>query len=99
MVSTEDLFVELEGVIRQLTNALQQSRNEVIELKRELNELKSQLDDTQKNLKVLEHKNKEIKVVSGLSGNAEHKRLMKLKLNSLIKEVDLCIAEIKKQSL
>lgn len=99
MISLNDLFVSLEEVTHKLLIKLNKKNEKIIELEKEVSELKKQLNDSKKELKVLENKYKEIKVVSGLSGNAEHKRLMKHKLNSLIKEVDLCIAEVKNKSL
>lgn len=99
MVSLNDLFIDLEKVVQQLLVKLNSKNKRVLELEKEVIELKEELSTSKKELKVLENKYKEIKVVSGLSGNAEHKRLMKHKLNSLIKEVDLCIAEVKNKSL
>lgn len=99
MVSLNDLFIDLEKVVQQLLVKLNSKNKRVLELEKEVVELKEELSASKKELKVLENKYKEIKVVSGLSGNAEHKRLMKHKLNSLIKEVDLCIAEVKNKSL
>ncbi len=43
----------------------------------------------------LEEENNKLKVASAISGNEEYKKLMKLRLNKLIKEIDLCIVELK----
>ncbi len=43
----------------------------------------------------LEDENNKLKVVSALSGNEEYRKLMKLELNKLIKEIDLCLVELK----
>lgn len=99
MVSTNDLITELENVIQQLLLEQKKLKNQLHQANSEQTELQQQLDLSLKEIKILENKNKEMKIVSGLAGNSEHKRLMKHKLNSLIKEVDLCIAEIKKQSI
>ncbi len=48
-----------------------------------------------KDVHSLEEENKKLKVVSAISGNEEYKKLMKLQLNKLIKEIDLCIIELK----
>lgn len=99
MFSTDELITELEGVIERVLQDRNRLVSELNQLKNEKSELLSQLNHAVKDIKVLENKNKEMKVVSGLNGNVEHKRLMKHKLNSLIKEVDLCIAEVKKKSI
>ncbi|MDG4946902.1 hypothetical protein NMK71_10780 [Weeksellaceae bacterium KMM 9713] len=99
MISTDDLITELEDVIRKLLLDKKKTEASLEELKNERNDLQKQLDQSLKEIKILENKNKEMKIVSGLSGNSEHRRLMKHKLNSLIKEVDLCIAEVKKKSI
>ncbi len=99
MISTDDLITELEDVIRKLLIDKKKAEANLEDLKNERNDLQKQLDQSLKEIKILENKNKEMKIVSGLSGNTEHRRLMKHKLNSLIKEVDLCIAEVKKKSI
>ena len=48
-----------------------------------------------KDNKHLEEENKKIKVVSAVFGNEEYKKLMKLKLNKLIKEIDFCVNQLK----
>ena len=99
MAAIDDLLDRLEEEVVNLTVKLQQIRKENEKLRAEITELETGLETSKKEIKALEHKNKEIKVVSGLSGNAEHKRLMKHKLNSLVKEIDLCIAEVNKKSI
>ncbi len=51
-----------------------------------------------KQIQNLEEENKKLKIVSAISGNQEYRKLMKLKLNKLIKEVDLCIVEVKSKA-
>lgn len=99
MISTDDLITELEDVIRKLLIEKKKAEANFEDLKNERNDLQKQLDQSLKEIKILENKNKEMRIVSGLSGNTEHRRLMKHKLNSLIKEVDFCIAEVKKKSI
>jgi chromosome segregation ATPase len=98
MFSTNDLITELEDVIAKLLLEKKKITSELHQIEKERDELQKKFDQSLKEIKVLENKNKEIKIVSGLTGNSEHKRLMKHKLNSLIKEVDLCIADVKKKS-
>ena len=99
MFSTEYLMNELDAGVQKILEKLKKEKAENQHLRNEIIELQNELNSTKKNIKALENKNKEIKVVSGLAGNVEHKRLMKHKLNSLIKEIDLCIAEVKQKSI
>lgn len=98
-MNTKELLIELKDNIYKLLNNNKLKDKKISELQDEINELKFQLKESQAHLKVTENKNNELKVVSGLSGNKEHRRLMKLKLNRLIKEIDICIADLKKQQV
>ncbi|MXV39238.1 hypothetical protein GO491_11225 [Flavobacteriaceae bacterium Ap0902] len=98
-MKTRDLLIELDNSIHNLLKELNLKNNQINELKLEIKDLRQRLNDSQTNLKVTQDQNNELKVISGLSGNKEHRRLMKLKLNSLIKEVDICIAELKRQKV
>lgn len=44
--------------------------------------------------KELEEQNKRLKVINAISGNNEYKKVMKLQMNRMIKEIDSCILEI-----
>lgn len=99
MTAVDDLLFELEQKIANQSNKLQRYIKENQILQNEIQKLENDLETSIKEIKTLENKNKEIKVVSGLAGNAEHKRLMKHKLNGLVKEIDLCIAEVKRKSI
>jgi len=43
----------------------------------------------------LKNENEQLKVANALLGDEEHRRLMKLRVNKLIKELDVCIAQVK----
>ncbi len=75
------------------------------ELKEEKEQMQSKISSKEEERKKyleqiqnLEEENKKLKIVSAISGNQEYKKLMKLKLNKLIKEVDLCIVEAKSKA-
>lgn len=99
MASTDDLLNSLDRALHSVFAELEKSRNLNKKLSGEIQVLESELEESQKTVKALENKNKEIKVASALSGSTEHKRLMKHKLNSLVKDIDLCIAGVKKRSI
>ncbi|MCT6869583.1 hypothetical protein [Apibacter sp.] len=42
----------------------------------------------------LEEQNRRLKVINAISGSGEYKKLMKLQMNRLIKEIDACISEL-----
>ena len=69
------------------------------ELNLEHEQLKKDYEEERKKFRVLAEEQKELKLLSAISGNADHNRLMKSHINKLIKEVDICIAELKNRGL
>lgn len=64
-------------------------------LRKSLEENQKRLNELEKLYKELETENKRIKVVSAISGNEEYKKIMKLQMNKLIREIDTCIIQLK----
>ena len=69
------------------------------ELFQEHTELKKKYDEEQKKNKVLSEEQKNIKLYSAISGNPEHNKLMKNHINRLVKEIDLCVAQLQNSGL
>ena len=91
-------FNELESKVLDLLENYTKIKEELVVLESENKRLKNKLRDSQvHNLNLMEEV-KRLKVVNGMSGNQEYKKMMKLKMNKLIKEVDSCIAQIKTNS-
>ncbi|RLZ12194.1 hypothetical protein [Faecalibacter macacae] len=91
-------FNELESKVLDLLENYTKIKEELVVLESENTRLKNKLRDSQvHNLNLMEEV-KRLKVVNGMSGNQEYKKMMKLKMNKLIKEVDSCIAQIKTNS-
>ena len=91
-------FNELESKVLDLLENYTKIKEEFVNLEKENLRLKNKLRDSQvHNLNLMEEV-KRLKVVNGMSGNQEYKKMMKLKMNKLIKEVDSCIAQIKTNS-
>lgn len=44
--------------------------------------------------KEIEEQNRRLKVINAISGNEEYKKVMKLQMNRMIKEIDSCILEL-----
>ncbi|MBS7333858.1 MAG: hypothetical protein KIG88_09725 [Weeksellaceae bacterium] len=91
-------FNALESKVLDLLENYKKIKEELVVLETENTRLKNKLRDSQvHNLNLMEEV-KRLKVVNGMSGNQEYKKMMKLKMNKLIKEVDSCIAQIKTNS-
>ncbi|MFN7044887.1 MAG: hypothetical protein ACK4M1_06795 [Flavobacterium sp.] len=85
--SLEVKFFKLNQKVVQLENKNQELQDELLLSKKnqqqqsgEIEALKSQLDT--------------LKMVNSLLGSEENKRETKLKINSLIREIDYCIAQL-----
>lgn len=72
--------VQLEKKNEELRELLVQSESKLITQQEENSELKEQLE--------------KLKMVNALLGSEENKRETKLKINSLIREIDYCIAQL-----
>ena len=65
----------------------QESTEELLQFKEiNKNQLENKID--------LEHQIKSLKTVNAILGSDENKRETKLKINSLIREIDYCIAQL-----
>ncbi len=78
-----------------LTEDRRKTKEELRRLQQSLEVNRAKQQDFVEEIQLLKEENKKLKVVSAISGNEEYKRLMKLQLNKLIKEIDLCILELK----
>lgn len=95
MEEIEAKFNQIENKLLTVLESNIKLRQEVVRLGAELRNLETKNREISSHLRSLEEENKNIKVVSAISGNEEYKNLMKLQLNKLIKEIDLCIMEVK----
>ncbi|MDY3547015.1 hypothetical protein PG291_00145 [Riemerella anatipestifer] len=95
----ENHFSEVEQKIIHLKNDYQKLKDDYSVLLESYNETKMKLDTEKKAHQELLEKYKEIKLVSAISGNPNHNRLMKNHINRLIKEIDACIAQLQNKGL
>lgn len=95
MEENKSNFEKLKENISELIRAYKKLREEKDLLKIELEETKNRLSLLQKEYIDLKSDNDELKVANAMMGGKEHKRLMKLRVNKLIKEVDACIVQLK----
>lgn len=69
-----------------------QNKNE--ELQTQLNAQQSMIRELKDKLELLDNDNQNLKTVNAMLGSDEYKRETKLKINSLIKEIDQCIVQL-----
>lgn len=68
--------------------------NENKELQQKLTETKKFQEKQDEEIAVLKNQVDKLKMVNSLLGSEENKRETKLKINSLIREIDYCIAQL-----
>lgn len=95
----ENDFSVLERRILSLKKDYQDLQSQLAELTAEHKKLQDKLALERRRSQQLEEEHKSIKLHSAISGNPDHNRLMKNHINRLIKEVDLCIAELQHKGL
>lgn len=98
MMEKKIKFNELESKVLTLLENYQNIKTEFAKLEEDNLRLKNKLRDSQIQTLNLTEEVKRLKVVNAMSGNQEYKKMMKLKMNKLIKDVDSCIAQIKTNS-
>ena len=63
------------------------------------NQLKAKYEEERKQNQELVDEQKKIKLISAISGNPDHNRLMKNHINRLVKEIDSRIAQLQNSGL
>lgn len=92
-------FSDIEDKIIKLKNDYQNLRQEYNTLLVNYNKLEEKFDEEKKAHKEVVEELKNIKLISAISGNPEHNRLMKNHINRLVKEIDICIAQLQNSGL
>lgn len=95
MNQSESNFIKLEQKLHQLLVAHNDIKKEKSSLKEEIEALKQSLKESRIESAKLKDENDRLKVANAMLGESEHRRLMKLRVNRLIKELDVCMAQIK----
>ena len=92
---------EVVNLINSLENKLQKLFKKTNDLEQIILELKQELNKSEQNLLLkseaiadLNDKYNALKITNSLLGSDENKRDTKLKINSLIREIDYCIAQL-----
>lgn len=97
MSQNESNFINLEQKLYQLVGAYKNINKERESLKEEIEALKESLKSSRSEVLKWKDENERLKVANALLGDEEHRRLMKLRVNKLIKELDVCIAQVKNE--
>lgn len=97
MNQNESNFIKLEQKLYQLVDAYRNIKKKNATLEEEIETLKQSLKESRTEVVKLKDENDRLKVANALLGNEEHRRLMKLRVNKLIKELDVCIAQVKNE--
>ncbi len=95
----ENNFSVLEKKILNLYKKFKNLSEKHAETAEELQKLKEDYAEERRRNQILAEENKELKLYSAISGNAEHNRLMKNHINRLVKEIDMCVSELQNTGL
>ena len=95
----ENNFSALEKKILNLYKKFRNLSEKHAETAEELGKLKEDYVAEKRRNQILAEENRELKLYSALSGNAEHNRLMKNHINRLVKEIDMCVSELQNTGL
>lgn len=86
----DTLESRLEKLIAKMESLEQTSR----ELQQELNQAAIVMQKQSKEIETLKSQQDTLRIANSLLGSEENKRDTKLKINSLIREIDYCIAQL-----
>jgi len=89
-----EIVDSLENRISKLLHKYELMKQQNADLMEKIQNLKSNSDLQLDQLKQWEEKFSALKNASAILGSDEYKRETKLKINSLIKEIDVCIAQL-----
>lgn len=89
-----EIIDTLEGRLKKLVQKLVFLEQKNSELSQELNKSTVILKNQSQQIEELKKQNESLKIAKSLLGSDENKRDTKLKINSLIREIDYCIAQL-----
>jgi len=94
MSQISEIVDSLEKKIDRLLTQHQELQRRHLELEKELRILKGQQQSDLKEIDRWKEKFEALKVAHSMLGSDQYKRDTKLKINALIREIDLCIAQL-----
>lgn len=96
MTNLVDRINGIEEKIARLLQLRDALATENLELKKQIKEKQARINDLEQYLKDALKDNRNLKTANTLLGSSDFKRETKLKINSLIKEIDFCITQLSK---
>ena len=97
MSDLKQLVALLDEKAIALQAQFQHLREDNGKLKQTIEELRSEKTALQSTITTLKEKNETLAIANRILGSKEHKRETKLKINALIREIDVCIVQLTKQ--
>ncbi|MBS7787462.1 hypothetical protein KIH23_09155 [Flavobacterium sp. CYK-55] len=89
-----EIIDNLEHKLQKLLSKMDQLEQQSVRLKQELEKAQGIVDKQSQEMNVLKQKCESLKMANSLLGSEDNKRDTKLKINSLIREIDYCIAQL-----
>ncbi|MEW5675103.1 hypothetical protein ABGT15_02200 [Flavobacterium enshiense] len=86
----DSLEVKIAKLVQRMEGLEQQNR----ELRNELSKSSDTISSQSEEIQMLKKQYETLKMTNSLLGSDENKRETKLKINSLIREIDYCIAQL-----
>lgn len=94
MNNLSQIVETLESNVSRLISELNNLKKENDALRQIKSELEEKVVTQEKTIERLTEENKMVKVANSIVGSKEGKHLTKLKINTLIREIDKCIAQL-----
>ncbi len=89
-----EIIDTLEGRLKKLLQKIDHLEQTSSALQQELNKATANVQKQTEAIDVLKQQYESLKITNSLLGSDENKRDTKLKINSLIREIDYCIAQL-----
>ena len=89
-----EIVDSLENRLSKLISKMQSLETTIQDLKQELNKANRNIQIQASEMESLKKQYETLKIANSLLGSDENKRDTKLKINSLIREIDYCIAQL-----
>ena len=89
-----EIIDTLEGKLKKLLNKIDYLEQTSLELNQELIKATTIIQNQSNEIDALKKDYETLKMANSLLGSEENKRDTKLKINSLIREIDYCIAQL-----
>lgn len=94
MSELPEIVDSLENRISKLLHKFDILKQSNDSLQQELSSVKTEYEQLEENLKISQDQIQTLKAANAMLGSADHKRETKLKINSLIREIDQCIVQL-----